>query len=766
MPTTAQTLDPVEKTAEEVVGSAFDGIDGTPGSEAIPELVFLNRQKRAQRRLVDALVSRGSSEIPDDLAASVRTLAKQWAGRGFEDGFAAVEAFEIEAAEEREQLEAERSGDRQKILEVAEQRHRRHIEKQFGKIELRGLQVSERVFQSLDMAYVPLHVSDPEPAMLSELTAGLKEAGLETGELETSGFEKLFQPRAEVLDILSRFDSTLIIGGPGSGKTTLVSYLATLSARGELDLPDVARSLVPLVITIRSLRDPELSLGEIARLQSCTESFVEAILKDGRALVLVDGIDETPQGRLVELQQHLNEFRKRFPKNRFVVTSRPSDRLDLGADWAETHLQRLTSEEVDTFVDRWCLAAEISLQKDPSSAESDARRAADDLKTRISKSKAIRQLAETPLLATILCVVHRFLGFRIPERRVALYEACTNVLLYEWDAAKFPEGRAIGRLDAQQKRALLATIAYRMHVAEISQMPAEEIIEVLDSDLPKLGEPKVSGRELLEDIRDRSGLLVEREAGLYGFSHLTFQEYLAASKVVREELWEDILVEARSPWWHEVIVLSGGFPNSKSDFLVRRLLDLEDSAELGVILAARVAETAVELSRPIREDLQDKLEEIVPPRNIEQLQSLAVIGEACTPLLADSLYSGKIDAPSLVWTLTALAWMEESSVVPLIEEVLEAARSEPEAPQTGQTADPDKLSKVDEAAGILIATLFFKASTWPLANKLIERDLRKPKSILAAYSPKLLRFLDSETMAPESKALIEKAAQVADESSD
>ena len=63
-----------------------------------------------------------------------------------------------------------------------------------------------------------------------------------------------------------------------------------------------------------------------------------------------------------------------------------------------------------------------------------------DYETDLSESdhvSAAERLVETPLLATMLCVVHRFLVHCIPEHRVTLYAKCTDALLYEWDRSKF-----------------------------------------------------------------------------------------------------------------------------------------------------------------------------------------------------------------------------------------------------------------------------------------------------------------------------------------
>ncbi|MGK4002901.1 hypothetical protein WMF31_09795 [Sorangium sp. So ce1036] len=274
----------------------------------------------------------------------------------------------------------------------------------------------------------------------------------------------------------------------------------------------------------------------IARAAGAEHWFGETALGRGHALLLVDGLDEAPTEVAGKVLPALTALLDAYPGNHALATTRPAGAPgnDEAAPrgFARARLLPMTREEVGLFVDRWCLAAELSLSKPHAQAEMDARTAADDLKERMRASRAIEKLAQTPLLCSVICVVHRFLGQRIPERRVALYEAITNVLLYEWDRAKFPEGTATGKLDAHAKRALLARLALSMHRARVAELPAEEVIKQLAAHLPDLGHPEEDAAAIVAEIRDRDGVLVERAPGSFAFSHLTFQEYLAAMELV------------------------------------------------------------------------------------------------------------------------------------------------------------------------------------------------------------------------------------------
>lgn len=112
-----------------------------------------------------------------------------------------------------------------------------------------------------------------------------------------------------------------------------------------------------------------------------------------------------------------------------------------------------------------------------------------------------------------------------------------------------------------------------------------------------------------------SGVLVERSPGVFGFSHLSFQEYLTALDLVGARKYDFIVDQYKDKWWHEVIVLAAGFPGADAAGMVRALLskDGQEVAE-GTMLAAQCVETAIELPRALREDIEARVAKLVPPR--------------------------------------------------------------------------------------------------------------------------------------------------------
>ncbi|WP_437709222.1 NACHT domain-containing protein [Sorangium sp. So ce448] len=659
------------ESKEAVLDTVFADAPAAPrASGDLPEMVRKNRRERARRRLLDALEARGPYPVPEGLRGELRALVERWGQKGFEDAFPDADVFEIRCAEERAVLEAAARGDEEARFAAAERAYRREIEARYGQIEIRGLQLSMRVPQDLEIAYIPLHVEEPseEPrAAKPRKGAGKRpKRGATAAEAEAASamLHALERPRVLATDALVSHPRLLIIGEPGSGKSTLLAYLATRAARNELTTSTQGRdrASIPFVVPVRALQEAAATPEEIARAAGAEAWFVGAALQRGRALLLVDGLDEARTHVAGKVLPTLTAMLDAYPGIPVVVTTRPA--ATPGKDeaaprgFARARLVPMTRDEVAVFIDRWCLAAELSLNKPRGQAEVDARAAADDLKERVRASRAIEKLAQTPLLCSVICVVHRFLGQRIPERRVALYEAITNVLLYEWDRAKFADGAAIGKLDAHAKRALLARLALSMHRARVAELPAEEVVKRLAAHLPDLGRPEEEAEAIVAEIRDRNGVLVERAPGSFAFSHLTFQEYLAAMELVNAHAYNELLRNYRDKWWHEVIVLSAGFPGAHADRIIRGLLDRDgEGVAVGTMLAAQCTETAIEVRQTLRKEIERRVARLVPPASAVEFRTLFHLGEVAGPVLLRSLDKASTEGKaSIILALTYILY--------------------------------------------------------------------------------------------------------------
>jgi len=613
------TLPDIKTSLEKaVVAPIFESL-GKNGhrDQSLPEVVLANRRSRAFERVLQALISRGAPKIADDLRVRLESMIDAWSTQSFDDAFQPIQEFEIQCARERDLVVAEQSGDQQRVLDVLEQEFRRKVIEQFGSIELRGIQLNHRVILDLDKVYVPLH--------FEELNAhGAGEGGILTVE----------QPRRKSLsDIVNENPRILLIGSPGAGKSTLVSYLANRCAHGDHGLiwPDRA---LPFVITVREVRAAGLSPEWLVA--QAAVPLVSAALSEQRAVIFVDGLDEAPEEMREQFVAAITRFTDEHPETPVIVTSRPAGspgEIEHGLPgFRGFRLADLTAAEVYDFIDKWCRAAEISAQPNSADAIRVADAAAADLKFRVARSRPVQRIAVNPLLITIVCVVHRYLGRTIPEHRVTLYQKCTDALLYEWDRAKFAKDAAVGDLDANQKSALLRSVASALHEQHAAEIPESDVVRHFAATLPQLGKREEDALRIVREIRDRSGLLVERRPGAFAFSHLTFQEYLTALDYAPRS--EQLLRRLDDPWWHEVIALAAGVTGCDAVKIISAILERKDRE--AVILAAKCLETAISVPLSLRARVEAAVEGILPA-GPQDWQGLLEIGLTVAPILARRL---------------------------------------------------------------------------------------------------------------------------------
>lgn len=282
------------------------------------------------------------------------------------------------------------------------------------------------------------------------------------------------------------------------------------------------------------------------------ERWIEAQLKRGRCLVLLDGLDEIADMTIrksvatwVELQMVA------FGSSRFIISSRPFGyRSNPLSGVAVMEICSFSLEQIDRFVHNWYVANEImSAQKDDPGVRMTATQGAGDLLRRIQNTPVLADLAVNPLLLTMIATVHRYKS-RLPGRRVELYREICEVFLGQRQEAK---GLILDLTPAQKQR-VLQPLAYHMLVNERRELPLAEAAQVIAESLVRVS-PQTASADFLKNIENTSGLLIERENGIYGFAHLTFQEYLAAVHIHEQGLEANLTQHVKDSWWHETIRL-------------------------------------------------------------------------------------------------------------------------------------------------------------------------------------------------------------------
>jgi formylglycine-generating enzyme required for sulfatase activity/energy-coupling factor transporter ATP-binding protein EcfA2 len=413
-----------------------------------------------------------------------------------------------------------------------------------------------------------------------------------------------------VEEALDKHRHLVILGDPGSGKTTLLRYLALLYARDLAEGGTLIRErlsleesgYLPVLLPLRRLgaflqaRKPveEGTEGHLLLLQFLCEllggerldlpvDFFDPYLQQGKAVLLLDGLDEVADPDIRRRVSRLVQaFTRAYPACRFVVTSRIVGYIEmvrLEDRFIATTVRDFTLEDVRAFLMRWHQAVMIGQMGLSQLAIHAAAEQTRQLVEAIQANDRILELAINPLLLTVIALVHRD-RVKLPDRRAELYAEAVEVLLGKRDEARGIKELPIldsQPLDTSDKRLLLQQIAFSIHDLGRKEIDIQTLQNLLceyfqDQCLDE-NEPRRAANRFIRSVTERSGLLVARGEGIYAFSHLTFQEYLAAAAIAdREDYIPCSLHRCGDEWWREVILLEAGCLSLQGRERVTRLV--------------------------------------------------------------------------------------------------------------------------------------------------------------------------------------------------
>ncbi len=441
--------------------------------------------------------------------------------------------------------------------------------------------------------------------------------------------------RLSALAQLERHPRLVLLGEPGSGKSTFVNFCALCLAGEALGeqaanltrlteaLPQDEQehdqepqpqpwshgALLPVLVVLRDFAARGLPPAGQAASASHLWDFVAAeldaaelddcaphlrqVLRERGGLLLLDGLDEVPEAerRREQIKQAVEDFAAAFPRCRVLVTSRTYAYQQQAwrlPGFAEAVLAPFGTGQMRRFVDRWY--AHIAQLRGMHAA--DAQGSAELLKRAIFGSDRLRALAERPLLLTLMASLHAWRSGSLPDKREQLYADMVDLLLHWWEGSKVVHD-AQGKIIVQQRslaewidvdrdkvRGLLERLAYQVHESQPDVVGAADVPEgELLSGLMRLSQnPEVSNNPalLVGYLSQRAGLLLPRGVGVYTFPHRTFQEYLAACHLTDHDYYPDKVAElarADPNRWREVALLAGAKSAGGSGFALWALVE-------------------------------------------------------------------------------------------------------------------------------------------------------------------------------------------------
>ncbi|MEV7523674.1 NACHT domain-containing protein [Streptomyces sp. NPDC091371] len=503
-----------------------------------------------------------------------------------------------------------------------EERYAEYIARTHGRLELFGLTASRAQQEwPLDLAYISLTVSS--------------EQQLVTGE------PRVRQTSVKAEQALGAADRVLLRGPAGSGKSTLVQWLALNAAQRSFG-PEMQswNTCVPFILRLRSFTSaenlplPEEFLPSSGIPLTAPAGWVEELMLSGRALVLVDGVDEVPQRLRTRTENWLRALIAAFPKARYLVTTRPSavpETWLAGQAFTPHSLLPMEREDIRAFISHWHTAA----REEGRSAGEDIGAYETSLQEAVSARRDLSRLATNPLMCALLCALNRDRRMQLPRARKELYDAALDMLLVRRDTEREIIGVEGVQLTRDEQR-----LAYWLIRNGQVEAARDEAIEMIDEWLDAMPQVRAQGStaRVFTHLLIRSGLLREPVKGSVDFVHRTFQDYLGAKAAVEARDFGVLVQNAHDDTWDDVVRMAVGHarPDERARIL-RQLLRRADRVKRDrsrlVLLTAACLEHAPELDPGVRSDIERRTAALLPPKSLEQAEELAKVGELVLELL-------------------------------------------------------------------------------------------------------------------------------------
>jgi hypothetical protein len=392
---------------------------------------------------------------------------------------------------------------------------------------------------------------------------------------------------------LSQGQRSVILGGPGSGKSALLRTLAVELLSEEPVFGYAAArwgTLLPVWIpfsfwtTLNTTGESSVALSECLATwfrqheQSDIWPLVAAAIEDERLLLLVDGLDEWTDETAARTTSNLLQAFVQMRNLPAVLVSRPHgfERVSIqGSEWQVGHLASLSKEQQENLVIQWLLihhSRRDSLDlKDLSKPEGDSEslREAEEFIQKLAKSADLVQLAEVPLTLLLLLYLH-LQNSPLPANRLEAYAYVADHFIRDHPLTRRVAAASVSHQDAlttDEMRNALAYLAYVVQTDFPSGIVSAANVRLrLDDFLQHdpeygLGLSRQEAREVLRNFTNLEegslGLLVSQGQTNLSFFHRSLQEYLAAVHLSRTPMSnQQGIIKARlaDPRWREVIL--------------------------------------------------------------------------------------------------------------------------------------------------------------------------------------------------------------------
>ncbi|EKQ69787.1 putative NTPase (NACHT family) [Leptolyngbyaceae cyanobacterium JSC-12] len=461
----------------------------------------------------------------------------------------------------------EQNEDPAQIINRASEQYAWNYAKRHGVLKVLGM----REPVPLEAVYTAVQFLDRDGISRFESIEDLEKAFREQSE---RSFQKKTAKKQDGLKVANEKQYLMVLGGPGAGKSTFLRKMGLEALKGLGG--GYVHECIPVFLELKNFTATEIAIETAIahEFRICgfpsPDAVTQKLLEQGKLLILFDGLDEVPTKNLDNAIRQIQNFVDQHDKNRFIASCRIAAYRHNFRRFSDVAMADFTQDQIKEFIFNW-------FNSDTDREAGTAQKCWHLLQK--PEYRAARELAQSPLLLTLLCLVYHS-SQNFPQNRSVLYRKALRVLLEEWAAEKRIMTDDIYQgLNTELEEVLLSEIAFQGFEANRLFFSQREVVDQIKTFLAdNLNAPRhLNGEAVLEAIAIQQGILVERAQDVFSFSHLTLQEYLTAQYIddhhLTKQLVKDHLTHER---WQEVFLLVAGLMRGGADPL---LLAMETQAK-------------------------------------------------------------------------------------------------------------------------------------------------------------------------------------------
>jgi formylglycine-generating enzyme required for sulfatase activity len=400
-----------------------------------------------------------------------------------------------------------------------------------------------------------------------------------------------------VMEVLNLTPRLVLLGAPGSGKSTFINFVALCMLGPHLfpstDWLTILKEqgwqqgiYLPILVNLRDFAhnirlvtrqgDTQILWKSIIlslHQHNCSSTvpILQEALEKGHAFVLLDGLDEVPSQHRTSIREAIIEFIENgHAENRYLITCRIFSYTDEAwriPQTIEETIAPFDQDQIAHFIQTWYAALAATGNIKAGLVQSLTK----DLIQRLQHPE-LAELASNPMLLTIIAMVHNHTG-TLPRERARLYALCVQLLLIRWKGQEV--NSLIERLGVREDDLyrILWEIAYDAHKKQSDILVATNISE---ADIVAIARKRLGdlskAQDFCEYIEKRAGLLIgmgqdAKGWRMFAFPHRSFQEYLAGCYIASNRFTRQAprLVQASVQWRGPLLLATGHLVFNQGD---------------------------------------------------------------------------------------------------------------------------------------------------------------------------------------------------------